>query len=190
MSDLWYKNPQVLLKDLDQFLPNNEYTQIQKINSLARLAIYYGLLIIITNNDTKWLSVSVVILLISLFLGTTENFIINNSCQKPTKNNPFMNFTHGDHISNPNRLKACSYDNSKNDINKEFRSKIYVDINDLWGKLISDRNYYTTPNTELVNDQTGFAKWCYGNGGNCKTYGIDCLKQRDPIYHRGRMIYV
>ena len=56
----------------------------------------------------------------------------------------------------------------------------------MWGKFISDRNYYTMPNTEIVNDQTGFAKWCFGNSGECKSFGTNCLKQRDPTYHRGR----
>ena len=98
-----------------------------------------------------------------------------------------MNYTLGDLIENTNRPAACKYEDSKKNIRKEFRSHLYSDSSDIWGKFITDRNYYTMPNTDIVNDQTGFALWCFGNSGECKTTGNNCLKQRDPTYHRGRM---
>lgn len=193
MTDLWYHNPKILLENVDQFFPNKKLNRVEKINSLARFSIYYSILLILLGQDTKWLSVSIIILLISTFLGTTEKFISINdksdpkNCTKPTHENPFMNYTLGDLIENPNRPRACKYEDSKNNIRKEFRSHLYSDSSDIWGKFISDRNYYTMPNTDIVNDQTGFAQWCFGNSGECKTTGQNCLKQRDPTYHRGRM---
>lgn len=193
MTELWYRNPKVLLDKPDEFFPSKNLNRTQKINSLARFAIYYSAIILITKQDTKWLSVGVIIILISAFLGTSEQFVSDdktlspNNCQKPTKENPFMNFTLGDHLEKPDRLRACKYDDVKNEMRKEFRSHLYSDSSDMWGKYISDRNYYTMPNTEIVNDQTGFALWCFGNSGECKTTGNNCLKQRDPTYHRGRM---
>jgi hypothetical protein len=190
MTSLWYQDPNILLNDLDQFIPDKKFNRNEKINALARFAIYLAILIIVCEQDTKWLSLSVIILLISIFLGTSENFsnnIIIKNCQGPVKDNPFMNFTHGDHIAHPNRLKACNYDDVKNKMRSEFRSHVYTDTNDIWGKFISDRNFYSMPNTEIVNDQTGFALWCFGNSGQCKAEGLNCLKQRDPTYHRGRI---
>jgi hypothetical protein len=193
MTDLWYHNPKILLENVDQFFPNKKLNRIEKINSLARFSIYYSILLILLGQDSKWLSVSVIILLISTFLGTTEKFVsINNksdsnNCTKPTKENPFMNYTLGDLMENTNRSAACKYEDSKEKIRKEFRSHLYSDSSDIWGKFITDRNFYTMPNTEIVNDQTGFALWCFGNSGECKTTGNNCLKQRDPTYHRGRM---
>ena len=193
MTELWYHNPKILLENVDQFFPNKNLNRIEKINSLARFSLYYSILLILLNQDTKWLSVSIIILLISTFLGTTEKFESPNNkldlkkCTKPTKENPFMNYTLGDLIENPYRPKACKYEDSKDTMRKEFRSHLYSDASDIWGKFISDRNYYTMPNTNIVNDQTGFAQWCFGNSGECKTTGKNCLKQRDPTYHRGRM---
>lgn len=193
MTDLWYHNPKILLKNIDQFFPNKNLNRLEKINSLARFAIYYAILLVLLGQDTKWLSISVVILLISAFLGTTEKFVsLTNTddiqkCTEPTKENPFMNYTLGDLMEKSDRPKACKYEDSKNKIRKEFRSHLYSDTSDLWGKYISDRNYYTMPNTEIVNNQKGFAKWCFGNSGKCKTTGKNCLKQRDPTYHRGRL---
>ena len=47
MEELWYKNPGVLLKNLDEFIPKKEYNNLQKINSLARLSMYYTISILL-----------------------------------------------------------------------------------------------------------------------------------------------
>jgi len=193
MTELWYHNPKVLLDEPDQFFPVKKLNRVQKINSLARFSVYWMIVVLVSKQDSKWLSVGIIIMLISAFLGNTEKFtskdktLSPNVCQKPTKENPFMNYTISDLMENPNRPRACKYDDSKDEIRKEFRSHVYADSSDLWGKFISDRNYYTMPNTEIVNDQTGFALWCFGNSGECKSNGTNCLKQRDPTYHRGRI---
>jgi hypothetical protein len=193
MTEVWYENPKILLDDLDQFFPLKTQNSTQKINSLARLAIYFFLIIYLFNFNNKWLSLSIVIIIISFFLGATENFtsenikLNSNACQKPTIENPFMNFTIGDLITNPDRLPACYYDNVKKQIRKTFRTHLFSDSSDIWGKFISDRNFYTMPNTNIVNNQIGFANWCYGESGKCKSTGQDCLKYRDPTYHRGRI---
>ncbi len=193
MTELWYENPKVLFEEPDQFLPVNELTSTQKINALARLAIYSAGAIYLFRLDNKFLSISLVIIAISWLLGSTENFMSSEmkanvkACQKPTIDNPFMNFTIGDLISNPNRLEACDYEDSKQLIRKTFRSHLHTDSSDIWGKFISDRNFYTMPNTNIVNNQIGFANWCYGGSGECKSTGKNCLKYRDPVYHRGRI---
>lgn len=38
---LWYKNPIILFTNLDQFYPSNNLNFIEKVNSLARLALYF-----------------------------------------------------------------------------------------------------------------------------------------------------
>jgi hypothetical protein len=192
MTELWYHNPKVLMDNPEEFFPSKNLNRTQKINSLARFSIYYTALILVSKQDSKWLSIGIIIMLISAFLGTSEFFtskdktLSPNICQKPTNDNPFMNYTLGDLMDNSNRPRACKYDDVKDEMRNEFRSHVYTDSSDIWGKFISDRNYYTMPNTEVVNDQTGFALWCFGNSGECKSFGTNCLKQRDPTYHRGR----
>ena len=196
MTELWYKNPKVLFDNLDQFYPSNTYTTIEKNNAMVRFALYYSIIILLFNQNTKLLALSLVIILFTYFLGeaddletlvnTTTNTTTEKQCTEPTVDNPFMNYTIGDLITNPNKLKACDYDSSKQLMKKTFNTHVHTDLSDIWGKFITDRNFYTMPNTEIVNDQMGFAKWCYGNSGKCKTYGTNCLKNRDPEYHRGR----
>ena len=76
----------------------------------------------------------------------------------------------------PNRPKNCDITEVRDVMREKFLKRIVPDPADIWGQNISDRNFYTTPSTRIVNDQTRFAKWCYGTMGECKTYGKGCLK--------------
>lgn len=166
MNELWYKNIFILFNNPLECIPQSNFNRIDTINSLARLGFYSFIIIIIFKFNYKLLAFSIIIIIISLFLATTENFesVDDNSCYKSTENNPFMNYTIGDLLTNPNRPEACSYDKVKKDIKKNFTNKIYSDNSELWGRFISDRNFYTMPNTDIVNNQIGFALWCYGDG--------------------------
>ena len=197
MTDLWFRKPKVLFKNLDEFFPHKTLSKNNKINALARFAFYFAFLIIFLEEDRKWLVLSAILLFISYFVGSAEKFtpmpiIVEKDnkpkCYEPKKDNPFMNYTIGDLIDNPDRLEACDYEDVKDKIRQEFRSHLYSDPTDIWGKFISDRNFYITPNTNIVNDQSGLAKWCLGDSGKCKSTGKDCLKVRDPVFHRGRIV--
>jgi hypothetical protein len=190
MVELWYKNPFILIQNYKDFFPQNKMTKNEKINAITRLAIYYSILIIIFKLDSKWLSISIILLLLSIFLGQSENFDTTSKCTKPTKENPFMNFTVGDLLNNPHRPEACSVKDVREEQIKLFKSNnIFPDNNDLWGRTINDRNFYTMPSTKIVNDQIGFANYVFGDFGKCKSNGTDCLKHRDNRFARGRYYY-
>ena len=217
---LWYNNPIILFKNLDQFYPYSELKYYEKINSIARLAIYLIIIINVLSLKKEWYIISLGLLILSYYYSIKNpNLIINNdltqenitnkiiindtnnqeefiNCSNPTLNNPFMNYTLGEHyISTKNESNrkhpACSYEDVKIDMRNKFRSTINTDTTDIWGRYISDRNFYTMPNTGIVNNQVEFAKWCYNsiNSGECKTYGSNCTKYRNPKYHIGRYSY-
>lgn len=203
-NTLWYDNPYVLFDDLQVFLPYMYLTPIEKKNALIRLSIYVTILIFLSRQERIWYMIPVLIV-ISSFLINIEKMepvqeIININeplCQKPTEENPFMNYTIGDLINNPNRKNACNYVDVKEEINKSFNNSIdkdipieLIDTAKIWGNFTSNRNFYTMPNTKIVNEQGEFAKWCFGDSGACKSEGNDCLKVRDPTYHRGRITKV
>jgi len=195
MTEIWYNDIYVLLEKPYQFFPSNNLTNLEKINALARLAIYYAIIIIFTGRNHTCLTFSVIILITSFFLGkstgttnSSEPFSNNKNgksniltttkklCYKPTDENPFMNFTLNDYYKNPDRPQNCPINEVKNEMRTKFLKRIVPDPTDLWGQNISDRNFYTMPSTRIVNDQTGFANWCYGSMGQCKSNGIGCLK--------------
>jgi len=270
MVEIWYQYPEILLNNLNEFIPNNSLSKSNNINAIARFAIYFSLLILIFKQDIKWLLISLLLLFISYYLNISNYFFnkstVNNSLLTRTTNeNPFMNNIINNTLKNsntfsqllPNNIsinsdpktslnfsknnlektpiytqsqpkfdyvlpqtenmsenmsgnnninddlcltsnnnKSCLSTNEiikdnnlpnkykindelKKEIRKNYRSHLKFDSIDIWGKLINDRNYYTAPNIDIVNDQEGFAKWCYtndGKSGNCKTYGKDCVK--------------
>lgn len=194
MSEYWYTNPRILIDKYAQVIPYKNLSRVDKINAIARLAIYLFLFIMVGKINKKWLSVPIIILLITCFIGVSERFTSTDkevdpeACTKPTSSNPFMNFTYGDLVTVPDRLGACTYDASKKEMRKEFNKHTHIDTSDIWGRHTSDRQFYTMPNTNIVNDQTGFAKWIFGNSGECKSTGINCLKIADPQYHRARVV--
>ena len=101
-DERWYNDISVLLKNPLEFFPGNDLDTNGKINSLARFAIYFGIFVIVTNRSQKWFSISILILIYSLFIGTSEGFSNEvlgepKKCIEPTEENPFMNFTLADY---------------------------------------------------------------------------------------------
>lgn len=192
---LWYNDPRILIEEMHEYFPANNLSKVKKINAIARFALYYTILIILLGMSNMWLSLSIFLLILSIFLGITEPFegvlpidVKNTYCQHPTKDNPYMNYTLGDQIANPERKEACKYEDVKKEIDSVYKSTLFADKFDIWGKKISDRNFYIMPNTQSVNDQTGFAQWCYDMNNECKETGNQCFIDRNPETHKGRLV--
>jgi hypothetical protein len=105
------------------------------------------------------------------------------TCTKPTVDNPFMNFTMKDYMtfdSNgdiKNRAPACDINDPK--IKKlsdaSFDNNLYKDVSDVFGKINSQRNFYTTASTSIVNDQETFSNWLYKTPYTCKEDQDACI---------------
>ena len=112
-------------------------------------------------------------------------------CRRPTNNNPFMNPLIIDYNNNKynevNDVGSC-INNNNDEVNKEINDKfnkdLYRDIDDLFDKKNSQRQFYTVPNTMVPNDQTGFAKWCFGQQKTCKEDQENCLRYEDIRFKR------
>lgn len=190
---LWYEKPTILLNDWN-IVPFSKDIN-KNINSLARFAILLIIYINFNGVSQKYTSIPLIILLISAVIKPVENFIATNKKNRkyrmPTKNNPFMNFTVAEYIKNPKAKPAHQYSKK---IVKEVRSKFlagYNDYNvtDFFNRNHSDRAFYTMPVTTVVNDQKGFAMKLLGGSGLCKSFGINCLKNRDTRHHHSRYYY-
>tara|TARA_B100001093_G_scaffold463551_1_gene479712 strand:- start:314 stop:1024 length:711 start_codon:yes stop_codon:yes gene_type:complete len=123
-----------------------------------------------------------------------ETFYNNNkkNYTNPNKDNPIMNVLLPEIQDDPHRKSAApSYNNAvKQEINestKDFVKKNFNDdkidtklFNDLGDKIQfeqSMRQFYTTPNTQIPNNQKEFAQFCYGNMASCKDGDTEmCLK--------------
>ena len=108
-----------------------------------------------------------------------------NTCKRPTRDNPFMNPNVTDY-NNGDSPTACNADDE--DIQKEiglnFNKDLYRNVEDLWDKKNSQRQFYTLPSTSIPNNQVDFAKWLYLQPKTCKESQDNCLKYEDIRFKR------
>lgn len=204
MSDpFWLDQPSILFQSdrLNQFFPTYTMTFIEKLNSISRLAIYLGVALYIVSSNYNWLYLAILVPIFTIFMyksqkdnietyfnnydsldnAINESELLTPETTKPTVNNPFMNFNLI--VDDRTRSKATeSWNNSDvmNDIDNKFNYNLYRDSGDLYNKNNSQRQFYTAPCTQVVNDQNTFAKWLYGTQPTCKEKGIYCAPQFDP----------
>ena len=118
---------------------------------------------------------------------------VKHNFSNPTSINPIMNVLLPEIQDNPNKLPAApSYNNAvKKIINEETKSFIVsnFDNNETIKKNLFDdkgdnvvfeqsmRQFYTTANTRVPNNQAEFARFCYGNMASCKDGDVEmCFK--------------
>lgn len=107
-------------------------------------------------------------------------------CQRPTKGNPFMNVTMADLMINRNRSAACLATDEliNKEINDNFHYNFFKDVDDVFNRQYSQRQFYTMPNTTIPNNQTAFAKWLYKLPPTCKEDQNNCLIYEDLRFNR------
>jgi hypothetical protein len=118
---------------------------------------------------------------------------------RPTDQNPAMNVMLTDIVDNPTRgaaemayeprvekemnaaVKRLPATNMEfaNDGNvvSDLDKRLFQDVGDNSDFEASMRTFHPTPNTQIPNDQGGFANFCYGDMLSCKTGdGVACMR--------------
>tara|TARA_B110000259_G_C14026919_1_gene405057 strand:+ start:946 stop:1575 length:630 start_codon:yes stop_codon:yes gene_type:complete len=202
---IWFKDLSGLItkNNFLEFFPTSDMTYIEQINSIVRFSVYLTLILVLFKNNYKVFYVLVIILLITYSMYLVENkkretkretYKRNNlaksksqgtACRKPSINNPFMN--RNILTDEPTKdYSACDIDNEgvKEDIKSKFDKKLYRSIGDIFENQSSDRQFYTMPNTNLVNNQTEFAEWLYKRP-SCKGGDVEaCYKNASEVIGR------
>lgn len=163
-----------------KFFPSPTMTFAEQLNSLMRLAIYFALIMFFVKRDPNIFLAPLITAASSFVLysmdqknklnekNTLEKMGLRQQrgqvCQEPTKDNPFMNVLISDYKERPQRPKACRFEGHiKNEVAKNFENNLYRDVDDIYQKNSSDRQYYTMPGTSIPNESVNFANWLYGN---------------------------
>lgn len=117
-------------------------------------------------------------------LNHHDIYNLNFECKKPTKDNPFMNIQLHD-FDNNQHVEACNADDDdiNKDINHSFNTKLFMNIDDTFSKTNSQRQFFTTPNTRIPNNQSDFANWLYKMPETCKENNENCLRYDDIRYN-------
>lgn len=116
------------------------------------------------------------------------SYNVNYECRKPTKDNPFMNIQLHDFDDNQD-VEACNVedDKIKKDMVHSFNKKLYMNIDDAFARTNSQRQFFTTPNTRIPNNQIEFANWLYKMPETCKENNEQCLKYDDIRFNMNRI---
>ena len=118
---------------------------------------------------------------------------VKHNFTNPSTINPNMNVLLPEIQDNPNRLPAApsykkSVENTINEETKDFivsnfdnseniKKKLFDDNADNFEFQQSMRQFYTTANTRIPNNQAEFARFCYGNMASCKDGDVEmCIK--------------
>ena len=200
MNDpLWTENVKILFRNdrLKEFWPCERYSLNENINAVTRFCLYAGVMMSTAKNDYIYvLGALICVIILALFvkpyMKETNPHVVRSTnpkyfkmteekCQKPTKSNPFANALVTDTIDNPEKLQACPYDEVKTEINDAFMQGFVHDPYDIYNKKHGQRQFYSTANTQIPNDQAKFAQWLYGNANaTCKENGVMCTG-RDQV---------
>lgn len=169
----------------------------EKLNAITRLVLFLTLTGLFVGNKMQILITGAVTILciVMLYLfktkKTKEGFsssqpspVIDSTVYTlPSEKNPLMNVLPPEIIDNPTRKEAAPSFNKNvvstiNDDVKEFvaenfkdpsiKDKLFHDLGDNFTFDRSMRQWYSTANTQIPNDQKSFAEWCYGDMVSCK----------------------
>jgi len=204
MEPFWYEDIAVLFEPikLKKYIPLKSYSKEEKLNSIVRLGFYISLLFLVFTFNINYLFIAIFCLVLTLIIYSNEsekqvkknkkhienydnikndklykknNIKVDNyleDCVLPSDENPFMNILLTD---KRDRKPACKTKKIKKLVDNKFSQGLYKDINSVYDRENSQREYYTMPSTTIPNNQGDFANWLYmtpktckeGNGNQC-----------------------
>ena len=192
-TSFWLDNPNVLLNknQITEIWPQDNFDLARKLNAITRLILILAILgFLFTKSSYIIVSAAVsIVVLVMIHKSKShskegmenldikinkEEFeeLLNEEFTMPTKKNPFMNVLINEYKDNPERKPAAPIYNEEvlDDATKKSRSdeKLYKNLGDNLTFQNSLRNFYSTPNTNIPNNQKEFAEFCYGNMASCK----------------------
>lgn len=193
---IWYKEPVEFLTNVDnivKFIPDAKMTLVEQLNAAFRFALYFSVVVALIKQDVRVLFFAVFVALFTILVTYTEDQKHSKReglmqelnvkydrqkqpCLAPSKDNPYMNVLISDYKQFPNRPKACNIANKhvKKAINDFASDHMYKDVDDVFNRNASERQFFTNPITTIPNTQSEFAHWLYNNGTTCKEKSVAC----------------
>lgn len=207
--EFWKERPDILWQgdQLTHFFPTKDQSLEDKLNSITRLGIYISIVLCVYHKSSKYGWIGIATLLFTYFIYTfrptkpvdvaataqadttvskIEGLDATEACTPPTLDNPYMNVTMKDYMNIQDgkivdRPPACDISDPKvkEAADNFFNNDLYKDVNDLFGKMNSQRQFFTMPYTTIPNKQDEFARWLYGSPPTCKENQDHCVGYED-----------
>ena len=210
-TTFWINKPTILFRTdtITQLWPAKEMTMNENLNAITRLTLILSCVgYLISKNYRVVIAGAITIFaIIMLKYSKTPTMIEGYSPltqlpkdlkkYEPTEKNPMMNVLLPEIQDNPKRPEAqfAYMPDVVDNINKKtqdmvvsnfdnpdgIHDKLFRDLGDNFQFDRSMIQFTTTANTQIPNDQTSFAEFCYGGMTSCKTGDpVACLKTMPP----------
>tara|TARA_B100000795_G_C22803805_1_gene443522 strand:- start:889 stop:1560 length:672 start_codon:yes stop_codon:yes gene_type:complete len=183
---------------LKKYIPLNSYSKSEKLNSIVRLGFYISFLFIVFTFNINYLFIPIFCLVLTLIIYSNEskktvkthkknienydnikkdelikktNIDVDNyleGCVLPSDNNPFMNILLTDKRDRKPACKTIRNKKIKKLVDNKFGQGLYKDINSVYDRENSQREFYTMPSTTTPNNQGDYANWLYKTPKTCK----------------------
>ena len=205
MTSFWLNDVNILFNRnyISEIIPNNMYDANRNLNAIVRASIIGSLLLYVISKNKNAFVFPLLVIMITIILYKnnmkiqTDEYIKNNKdndiesrylqhvlngikekYREPTLNNPLMNLNLVDHDDKVALDSTNSIVSDK--INKNLNFNKYSNPSDnMYKEYDPFDRFYTMPVTSVMNDQAGFAEWCYTSDSQCKSgKQFDCIKKR------------
>jgi len=189
----WTENIHILFakERLLEFWPSYQLSFHEQTNACSRFMLYAGILLSIANTNSTYMFISFILVITlaivvkskpmrQMYHDKSGNFetkqsMIDKKCTKPTDENPFGNILMNEYQDNPQRKPACDASDVKAQVKDAFFSDFVQDPFDVFNRKHSQRQFFSTANTSIPNNQDAFAQWLYGKEGKtCKEKALMC----------------
>jgi len=192
---------------ITELWPSSNLDYVSKLNAVTRLVILLTIVGFFTSGFFKILvSAGITLVIIVMMYKSKRNEDVKNKIKdqivkegfsnlnlykapeipftRPTPKNPMGNVLLPEIKYNPKRPAAAPSFNPavEKKINESAGNvgpdpRLFLDLGDTLSFEQSMQRFYTTANSRVANDQTAFAKFCYGDMPSCKEgNGLQCLK--------------
>jgi hypothetical protein len=202
-DDFWLDDFKILYEKtrIAQFFPTYEMTLVEKLNAMTRLSILLSFVLYLATRNYHYFFIMILVMGFTVFVYKTQrenmelyfnsnpNSDVNDINGKilgedkkkfiePTVNNPFMNINLiTDDKTKPKAPKIWNDPELKKKVEEKFEYNSYRSVSDVYNKDNAELHFYQMPSTTIPNEQTSFAKWCYGTTATCKENSISCAPQ-------------
>jgi hypothetical protein len=183
---------------LNKYIPLKSYTRDEKLNSIVRISIYVSLIFLFLTGNTNYLFITIFSLILTLVVHSNSDTIVGKNieknvenyrnikndsdfkkynikpnkymetCSLPTDENPFMNPLVTDKRTRKGACKTFNNKKLRKVVDDKFGKGLFKDINSVYDRENSQREFYTLPSTTIPNDQEAFGKWLYNTPKTCK----------------------
>lgn len=183
----WTENMSILFNKsrVLEFWPSHQLSFVEQANAMSRFLLYAGIILSIVRKQSIPLLFAILLIICCAIIvkraepdkihghisGKFPQYqgMMQDDCTAPTNENPFANVLMHEYTDNPQRKPACYVDDVSNDINDKFFNDFIQDPFDVFNRKHSQRQFFSTANTQIPNNREAFAYWLYGKDGpTCK----------------------